>query len=512
MMATTPAAPTATRLPLLAVLSAMAGFLAWQVLAFLRAGTFEYPLDDPYIHLAMAEGIANGTYGINPGEPASAASSIIYPVLLLPFVGSEFQRFLPLLWNIGALALLALTWGRIVRDARLPNGLALFCAAVGPIALAMPFVAALGMEHTLHALAVAVLVQALWRFLTTGTIGYALILSAILAPLLRYEGLALSLLAAATLVWRGRIASGVALGAAILAGPALFGLFLLGQGLDPLPSSVLAKMGDETRSLSPLLNILKVAGGSGAGIFFSAVAMLLLTLVTPTVWSNRNLRLILGIVTMAVLAQVLAGNAFWFNRYEHYAMVMIGTVLVIALPHLSDRLKQVFKVAMLIWALGYGWYNAVFYSWNPRSVLLEQEQMARLTDLLPGEAVAVNDIGKVSWKRDVLVLDLWGLASREARLARLPGKGSVPSTEWAGALVREHGVRYAMIYDEWIAGGIGHDWRPVVRLTMEPEQGLEGGAFVTIYATDPGFEPELRAAIDKLRPTLPEGAVLTDLN
>ena len=500
-------------LPLVACFSAAVGFLMWQALAWLHAGLFEYPLDDPYIHLAMAEGIAHGTYGINPGEPASAASSILYPVLLVPFAGSEVQRFLPLLWNLLGLGLLALVWGRIVRDAGLASGQALFLALLGPFALAMPAVAALGMEHTLHALAVAVLVGALWRFLTTGTFGPALVLSAIFAPLLRYEGLALSLLAAATLVWRGRMASGVALGVAVLAGPALFGLYLMGQGLDPLPSSVLAKMGDETRALNPLSKIFTMTEGPGAGIFLSAVALLFLTLVTPAVWSNRDLRLLLGIGAVAVLAQLLAGTVFWFNRYEHYAMVMIGAVLVIALPHLAGRHSQLIRVAMLLWALGYIWYSVVFYTWNPRSVHLEQEQMARLTDLLPGEPVAVNDIGKVSWKHDVTVFDLWGLASREARLARLPGKGGVPAPAgWAAALVKAHHVRYAMVYDEWIANGIGADWRPVARLTKSPERGLQGGSHVTIYATDPTFEPTLRQALRELAATLPEGAVLTELN
>ncbi len=33
-----------------------------------RVGPFTYALDDPYIHLALAEEIARGHYGVNPGE------------------------------------------------------------------------------------------------------------------------------------------------------------------------------------------------------------------------------------------------------------------------------------------------------------------------------------------------------------------------------------------------------------------------------------------------------------
>ena len=87
-------------LPLLAVAGAVLGFAVLQLAALRIAGVFEYPLDDVYIHLAMASGMAGGTYGVNAGEAASAASSILYPVLLMPWPGTEAQRLLPLVWNL----------------------------------------------------------------------------------------------------------------------------------------------------------------------------------------------------------------------------------------------------------------------------------------------------------------------------------------------------------------------------------------------------------------------------
>src|SRR6478672_7980636 len=39
-------------------------------------------IDDPYIHLAVAENILTGGYGINASEHSSPSSSIIYPFLL----------------------------------------------------------------------------------------------------------------------------------------------------------------------------------------------------------------------------------------------------------------------------------------------------------------------------------------------------------------------------------------------------------------------------------------------
>ena len=64
-----------------------------------NGGHFSYTLDAPYTQMAMAEQITRGTYGINPGEPSSPSSSIIYPFLLaLLFV----NRFVDLLKVITA--------------------------------------------------------------------------------------------------------------------------------------------------------------------------------------------------------------------------------------------------------------------------------------------------------------------------------------------------------------------------------------------------------------------------
>lgn len=45
-------------------------------------GKLVYTLDDPYIHLAVAENILNDTFGINSDEFSSPSSSIIWPYLL----------------------------------------------------------------------------------------------------------------------------------------------------------------------------------------------------------------------------------------------------------------------------------------------------------------------------------------------------------------------------------------------------------------------------------------------
>ena len=291
----------------LSALSAGFGFAIWFALTWARIGTFEYPLDDVYIQLAMAEGIAGGTYGINPGEPASAASSILYPLLLTPFAGTDFQRLLPLAWNSAGLLTLGWLLGRWIEE---------------------------------------------W---STGTV-------------------------------------------------AVF---------------------------------LDLAHGGVFRAFGMAVA--------------------------------LASAAYFL------------------------------------------WMNATVYNWMARGVYLQHAQVARIEAQLPGVPVAVNDIGRVAWEQDAPVVDLCGLAYADARRARQEADGG-PVLGWAGAMAEAKGARYEMVYADWFKDGIGTDWQLVATLTTLAPIGILGSEVVSIYAIDPTMEDDLRAVIERLAPSMPAGATLTEMN
>jgi len=504
--------PSSTRLSVLCALSAAVGLALWLGLAVLRAGIFEYPLDDVYIHLSMAEGIARGTYGINPGEPASAASSVLYPLLLLPFPGSEFQRFLPLFWNVAALLALAWTFGSWIAKCGITGPTATFLALIAPFALNMPGVAALGMEHTLHAVSALVAVIGLWRFLEDGRIGAPLIGAVILGPMLRFEGLAISLLAAAVLVIHGRVRAGALICVAAVLPVLLFALFLVSQGLEPIPSSVLVKTAARNGPIDPVLIILRNLHEVGAATVFSTALGLTAITALPVVSADRKRQQLLFVVWIAVVAHLCAGRIGWGARYELYFMVMMGAAFVLVLPLLGRKL-YISVISGAVALAGYYTQVAVHtYSWSARSVHLQQAQMARLIHLLPGEPVAVNDIGWPSWRNDAYVLDLWGLAAPEARDLRLRSGRGDPVGEWAARLAAERGIRYAMIYEHWIREGIGSHWLAVATLKLDGRAGLVGGDTVKISATDPAFEAPLRAALRELKRELPSGAILTELD
>lgn len=505
-----PASPDAAREIRLAVGASLVGYILLQVIAAALAGwVFEYPLDDPYIHLAMAEQIAHGGYGVNAGEYASAASSPLYPLLLTPFAGTEAQRLLPAVWNIVGLVLSAAIWAKLLVQMRLPQAMPRFAPwviALGPVALNLPGLAMVGMEHTLHLAASLSIALGLVIFLQTHRLTGWLIAGAILAPLFRLEGLAMVGLAALVVLFMGRPKkAAIVLAAGVLPVLAFMG-FLSSLGLPALPNSVEAKMQDGGVADLSLVDRLL------SGLFFNIQTLQGKVLFLLTVLGFMGAALLRGttlallslFVAGAGLAHLLFGQVGWLNRYEVYASITLAALLLgLAAGAARTRILAVGTVAAMVLGFGaYAYEAAIGLVWGPRAIHMQQAQMARFAKDYADVPVAVNDLGWVAWDNPNYVLDLWGLASKEARELRLYGT----EEDWAARLVAEKDVPLVMIYDRWLGDAIGEDWTTLGYLRLTVLKGFLGGGQVTFYAPDAADAPALRAKIEEFIPTLPEGA------
>jgi len=221
--------------------SAAVGALCIQAI-LARAGGPAFPLDDAFIHLQFARGLAEGRfYEYVAGEGySSGATSLLWPLVLAPFhlIGVRGISLVWVAWALGALS----HAGVAVETARLARPLVGRAGAAGAGAMSVAFAAFAwfgfsGMETVAFAwiLARTARVAAGWcepagreppvRSLRGG-LGLALLGG--VAPLVRPEGVIASVLAAAALAyrppvdaprlasWRGRL-----LGLAPLAGVAL---------------------------------------------------------------------------------------------------------------------------------------------------------------------------------------------------------------------------------------------------------------------------------------------------
>lgn len=496
--------------PALSAAVAALAFLALEYAAWRHAGgVFAYPLDDVYIHMSMAESILQGGYGINPGEPASAASSILYPVLLLPLFGAAVQLWQPLVLNALGVVLCGALWGAGVARAGFARGAGLLFAIGGPLALNMAGLGYTGMEHSLHAAAALATVLGLWIFLTEGRIGALLILGTFFAPLFRLEGLALSGLVCLALLIRGQWRAGFTLGAATLAPVLGFMAFLHGLGLPWLPGSVIAKVNLIGAELGPLrralaqftVNLLYVPGR----ILAAATALGLALALVPALRRDGR-ALFLLVLGLAGLAHLVGGQIGWMHRYENYILSALALGLTLVAGSLAGRAAEGLQVALV---LGLGLAAFTYwpilvgsYLWNPRVVVLQQGQMARFVKDWWHGPVAVNDLGYVAWQNPNYVLDLFGLGSSEALALRL----APHARGWAEPLLRRHGVQLAMIYDSWMGDALGPEAVRLGELVLDERRAALGGDHVSFYATDPAAAPKLRGLLADFARTLPPGA------
>ncbi len=529
-----PDAPAAAALggplALLAIWAAgMAATLALSVRA--AGGRLIYTLDDPYIHLALAENIVRGHYGVNLGEAASPSSSILYPFLLALTELAGLGPLGPAVLTIPAAALTVWIGGRLLFDRLRPAGPLAWLTALGlgvgllfaTSAFALPMT---GMEHALHVLATVAALAGLVRAAETGRCPGWLVAAVVALPLLRFEGLALAGAAILALGWLGQWRAAGLAAALIAAGLATYGAAMAALGLPVLPSSVMAKhdlsAGIEagrgaaalagrlaTRAAESLMN------RQGAMLGLGALAILVALpgragRATP----EGRARTAVGLSAVAALAaQLVAGNFGNFFRYEVYAVATLALGLVVtAAPTLrglvaSGRplLRLALVAALPIVALP----SVRATTKTPagaRNIHEQQFQMHRFaTEFFP-ETVAVNDLGWVSYRNDTHVLDLWGLGSERARKL---WQGGRIAPEALDRLVRSRGAAYAMLYPQWFARGFPGHWCPVA--VLETSWASAAHPQVLFLATRADTEAPLRAAVRRFAPGLPPGARIREV-
>lgn len=490
-----PVAATGRALASASCFAALAGYLLLIGLSWRLAGMFEFPLDDVYIHMAMAEQIMAGGYGVNAGEFASASSSPLFSLLLLPFAGQEAQIYVPIFWNIAGLIGAAWLWGRVVADAFGRDWLGWTIALVGPLALNLSGLAFAGMEHTLHVWATMCVVRGI-QLETRGEDGLWLMIPAIiLGPLLRFEGLAVSTAALMFLMFQGRMRLALLLGVATIVPLVLYVLFLKSLGLSALPNSVLAKLGGQ-----PYVRPYRFWAVPGLIGFVWSLWAVMRAARGSARW---RVHAVLAPVLFAFSGHCLLGQFGWMNRYEIYALFFLFAMGAVVIGHIGASVQLRLTLLLVLLFLGqYYWSDTLRLAVKlPRAISLQQAQMSRFAKEYVKAPVAVNDLGYVVWRNPNYVLDLWGLASKEALAIRK----SNPAPHWAGPLANETGVELAMIYDVWLPEAPGTDWVKLGELVLDVPKGIVARSRVAFYATSPGHVAPLRAKLDDFVPTLPAG-------
>ena len=297
------------------------------VMAYASPVSF-YTLDDPYIHMALAENIARGHFGVNLGEYSNPSSSILWPWLLALFEKLGVMLYAPLLVNVACFVVtvrlvMAFCLKRMADDA---DGVRHSLIILGCALLAFNVfgVVFTGMEHSLHVLLSVVAVTRV----IDGKYDRWTLLALALGPLVRFEGaIVLAFGVGAALVDRRWAFAGIAVVAAVVP-VALYGWWLSSLGLPVLPSSVLSKS-------AAAGGVVDGGGGVIGGLFAtfgknatSPAGPLLGVMAIGLAYAawkraGRDRVLALGLMAMLVLAMML-GRMDSYARYEAYVFWRSG--------------------------------------------------------------------------------------------------------------------------------------------------------------------------------------------
>jgi hypothetical protein len=473
-----------------------------------------FTLDDAYIHLAVADQILSGGYGVNVGEYSSPSSSIIWPYFLALTEALHLGAFGPLLINGAAACATVFALLRALEESGLfddasdrPFGYLIALILVFNVsAVALPMT---GMEHSVHVWASVVTFVGLVAAARGRTPTPLHFIALVLLPLIRFEGAAFACAAIAGFALLGQ--RRFAASAALVIIMSLSGYFALmaSRGLPLLPSSVLLKgyLANLDESASNLPAIVKNMMRSITSSYGLRLILLGLALAGCASWlrADRKALVVCLTVLAAIGAHLVFGQYGWFNRYEVYIMALAASALLWGVAQVRPRLHALqWSLTKIALVLGLGvaampYLTTALVTPIAASDIYEQQyQMARFAQSFYKRAVAVNDLGLVAYGNDNYALDLWGLGSEQVRKARTAGQYG--PAEMA-ALASDHGVGLVMIYDVWFPKGVPSAWTKVAVLRTTTVTLSQRD--VAFYRTPLADAAEVTSALEAFKATIP---------
>jgi hypothetical protein len=436
---------------------------------------FTYSLDDAYIHLALAQNIFIGEHGINAGEFSAPSSSILWPFLLTPFSWFEYFEYIPLVYNfffcLISLVMLERFFRRYHHSSIISTGLALAFA----ISLNFYGLVFTGMEHSLHLMLTLVIALGLIELFESGAVNKWLFPALIIAPMIRYEALAISVPAfifIALIYTDERKKALFSIGITIVL-LLLYSAFLyLNLGV-PLPSSVLIKS-NATQS-SGLFDFAQSIVGNFARMSSKYGFMFVLAgAVFFRIHKKLDPKFLL--VLSVCLLFFAFGRYGWFSRYEVFFLVFISILCL-------DSLLAKSKTTMLIVLVLPLCFTNLFYAtvMTPRASSNIYNQQHLISKFVRDfdQRVAVNDLGLISYRSRQYVLDLWGLGNDQARKARIGSE-----VGYISRLMDQHSTEHAIVYSKWLGDLLPSDYVHVADLSLNEINVVVGDDTVAFYSVN----------------------------
>jgi hypothetical protein len=478
---------------------------------------FMFVLDDPYIHLALAENIWQGHYGVNIEEYSAPSSSIIWPFLIAPLAALNNATYYLLGINVIFSIAILLCFMRLIAYAQqgvnpkqsflyVVSATSIFVLATNIVGLCF-----IGMEHSLQVLLAVLIALGLVAYIETQKIPVWFIVAIILAPLVRYENAIISALALLFLFSEKQYGKSILMGFVITCLLVAFSAFLLSIGLQYLPDSVLAKSDIAATGINKLRS--NISNNFLVPNTPKALAMLFLAAWFVLALKNQALntaqKKLSAIAALGLILHLLGGRIGWYFRYEMaiwaFSLMLFFYLYSAVIQHKTTQ--KVSRSLMAFIVLVAVFESAVVLITTPlaaNNVYTQQYQMHRFITEVYQRPVAVNDLGWASYRNDDYVLDLWGLGSSEARKLRKTEKNA----QWMDALAAEKNIELIMIYHNaaWFKE-VPDNWIKVAELDNGGPK-ITAWYAVSFFVRDANHKALLTPMLKEFSLTLPKQSII----
>jgi len=495
-------------------------------------GRLAFAFDDAAIHFSLVDKLAfDGTWGVVPGHYVSASSAPGWDLLLV-----APTRIAP--WALGAIALLvnvgAAVWvvWLLVREQpflraeeRRPLAF-VFIAVVVVVALLLPTLALVGMEHTLH-IALVLLALVLLRRIVEGrsnrrdTTAYLVVL--LLAGMFRFEslfvaaGAAIALLAVSShrLALPGspsrRDATRLAGLSLVAAGVPLvvYGVVNKAFGLTFLPVSISSKSArNDLHRIGPFRTPAGIIDALTTDplLLFLVLGVAVYLFVAWCGGPRRNFAVALTFVVAAVLHAALSEMG-QFDRYQTYLVAMgIFAGLLILGEVVPTRLRMgvtgfliVAIIALASPKIGMVWDTSRATSNTYR----QRYQMGLFFErYYQHRPVATGELGYVSYFHDGAVTDLLALGDPEV-MNEFEAHGAHLSAKFIERIVRERGVKAIAVYPQTVLFSVPQSWQFAGRWRLDEKEVTAFAPEIDFWAPDEGSLEKLVRSLDEFKADLP---------
>lgn len=494
------------------------GAIVWRSV-WVCGGHFGYPLDDTYIHMAIAKNfVLHGVWGTTKYAFTSSTSSPFYSLLLaVCYALTGVRELTPIALNIAASVALLLWCDFAASRAKWPARWRFGLLAFLVIAIPLPVLAFAGMEHVVHTLLTLIFLYVATDALLderTSPARLAILFGVTsVIVVIRYEAAFPVAIAGLLFLMRQRWAAAAGLALAAALPVAAYGWVSVAHGWYAIPNSLLLKANlpaTHSFGLFPAFLqglIVNVTQGFHITLLLMLALFLLGSIVRRfgTIWRADAVALVLFSGTAAL--HLLLARVGWFFRYEAYLIAFgaIGVAMAVRPGDLGLRGRRlsvpVILMAALVCFTGYRAFRAFYRTPQAVSDIWSQQyQMARFAErYLGGKTLVLNDIGAASFLSEARVLDLIGLGSFPPAEARRKG---LYSRDWLRQWARDNRVSVAIVYPQFAPA----EWKRVATWTI-PGNYMSGSDSVGIYALDAAAERTLRDGEQAFARDLPSRVV-----